>query len=143
MTVAELREYRHILRDGDKEEIRQFQERMRRLHELPESFSDYMYAMIRRSGRTKAMVAQRAGLDKEYTYKILNTNSGKRTNERDYIIAICMAADMSFMETQHALELYPFPVLDDVDDRSAVIIIALLNSMSIDALNKMLENNLY
>lgn len=99
-----------------------------------------MYAMVKRSGRTKAMVAQRAGLDKEYTYKILNANSRKRTNERDYIIAICMAADMSFMETQHALELYPFPVLDDVDDRSAVIIIALLNSMSIDALNEMLEN---
>lgn len=90
MTDSELREYQHILRDGDKDEIREFQERMRRIHELSESFSDYMYAMVKRSGRTKAMVAQRAGLDKEYTYKILNTNSGKRTTERDYIIAICM-----------------------------------------------------
>lgn len=140
MTESELREYKHILRDDNKDRIRQFQERMRQLHSLPESFSDYMYAMIMRSGRTKAMVAQRSGLSRDYMYKILNANSGKRTNERDYIIAICMAADMSYMETQHALELYPFPVLDDVDDRSAVIIIALLNSMSIDALNEMLEN---
>lgn len=140
MTDSELREYKHILRDGNKDEIRQFQERMRQLHSLPESFSDYMYAMIKRSGRTKAMVAQRSGLSRDYMYKILNINSGKRTNERDYIIAICMAADMSFMETQHALELYPFPVLDDVDDRNAVIIIALLNNISIDALNEMLEN---
>lgn len=140
MTTSELREYSHILRDNDKEEILRFQERMRQLHALPESFSDYMYAMIKRSGRTKAMVAQRAGLSRDYMYKILNTNSGKRTTERDYLIAICMAADMSFMETQHALELYPFPLLDDVDLRCAVIIIALLYHMSIDSLNEMLEN---
>ena len=56
MTDSELREYKHILRDGDKDEIRHFQDRMRQLHSLPESFSDYMYAMIKRSGRTKAMV---------------------------------------------------------------------------------------
>ena len=140
MTDSELREYKHVLREGDKDEICRFQERMRQIHELPESFSNYMYAMIKRSGKTKSMVAQCAGLDRDYVYKILNTNSGKRTNERDYIIAVCIAADMSYMETQHALELYPFPVLDDVDDRSAVIIIALLNNMSIDALNEMLEN---
>ena len=140
MTDSELREYRHLLRNGNKDEIRRFQDRMRQLHSLPESFSDYMYAMIKRSGRTKAMVAQRSGLSRDYMYKILNTNSGKRTNERDYLIAICMAADMSFMETQHALELYPFPILDDVDDRNAVIIIALLSNMNIEALNEMLEN---
>ncbi len=113
---------------------------MRQMHKGPESFSDFMYSMIKRSGRTKAMIAQRAGLSRDYMYKILNTNSGKRTTERDYIIAICIAADMSYMETQHALELYPFPLLNDDDDRSAVIIIALLNGMSIDALNEMLEN---
>lgn len=140
MTASELREYKHLLRGNDKDEILRFQERMRQLHSLPESFSDFMYAMIKRSGKTKAMIAQRAGLSRDYMYKILNTNSGKRTNERDYIIAICLAADMSFMETQHAMELYPFPLLDDADLRSAVIIIALLNHMSIDSLNEMLEN---
>ena len=85
------------------------------------------------------MVAQRAGLSKDYTYKILNLNSGKRTNERDYIIAICIAADMSLSEIQHALNLYPFPILDDSDDRAAVIISALLYKPKIDDLNIMLE----
>lgn len=140
MTDAELREYRHILRNGDKDAIREFQERIKYVHSFPESFFDYMYDMIKRSRRTLAMNAQRAGLSKDYMYKILNPNSGKRTYERDYIIAFCVAADMSFMETQHALELYPFPLLDDRDDRSAVIIVALLDNMGIDALNEMLEN---
>lgn len=139
MTESELREYNHILRWGSQDEIRAFQDRIRKSREYPETFSDYMYAMIKRSGRTKAMIAQRAGLDRDYMYKILNLNSGKRTNERDYIIAICIAADMSLAEIQHALNLYPFPILDDSDDRAAVIISALLYTPKIYDLNIMLE----
>ncbi len=135
MTDSELREYKHILRNGSEEDIRRFQERQRHLNDAPESFSDFMYDMIKRSGRTKAVVAQRAGLSRDYMYKVLNPNSGKRTTERDYIIAVCIAADMSLMEVQKALSLYPFPNLDDSDDRAAVIISGLLTHTRIDDLN--------
>lgn len=140
MTNSELREYNHILRWGNKSEIMEFQKRMKATHDFPESFSDFMYEMIKKTGRTKAMIAQRAGLSREYVYKVLNSNSGKRTTERDYILALCIAADMSLIEVQKALSLYPFPILDDSDDRAAVIISAFLTHTKIDDLNAMLEN---
>ena len=56
-----------------------------------------------------------------------------------YILAICFALKMSYLETQIALELYPMPVLNGDDLRSSIIISALNNSLTIDELNDWLE----
>ena len=75
--------------------------------------------VIEKSRLSCTDIAQRAGMSRDYTYKVLSGQ--KKTSERDYIIAICIALRMNLWRTQRALSLYPFPVLNDSDERSALI----------------------
>ena len=102
------RDIAHLLKSGNKELIQQMlKERESRV--LPESFTQYMDEMIASKKVKRAQIAQRAGLSRNYLYKLLRGD--KKTTERDYILAVCMAMSMDLHETQHALEIYPFPFL--------------------------------
>ncbi len=104
---------------------------------LNENFVSYMDYLINSSGFSRSKIVQKAGLSKDYMYKVLRGD--KRTTERDYIIAFCMAMNSPLSKLQHALELYPFPILDAQDNRDYLIISAVLGSLSIEKLNDALE----
>ncbi len=102
------------------------------------SFPVFMEDMLREHHVSRKKIALRAGLSQDYTYKLLRGD--KHTTERDYIIAICMAAEMTFAQTQHALSIYGMPVLSTQDPRSYLIIRAIQHRDSMDTLNDMLEH---
>ncbi len=93
--------------------------------------------LISVSKMSRSQIVQRSGLSRDYMYKVLRGD--KKTTERDYIVAFCMAMSLDIIHTQHALELYPFPVLDESDIRSGIIIAAIQAKAGIDELNEWLE----
>ncbi len=103
----------------------------------PESFVAYMDRIIADSGMSRTRIIQRSGLSRDYMYKVLRGD--KTTSERDYIIAFCMAMKLDLDQTQHALELYPFPNLSEEDFRSSDIMAAIQKGAGIDELNGWLE----
>lgn len=103
-----------------------------------ETFVQFMDSIIEKSGLSRTDIAQRAGMSRDYTYKILSGQ--KQTSERDYLIAVCIALRMNLWQTQRALSLYPFPVLDDSDERSAIIKAGIKKAMSMDDINMCLES---
>ena len=62
-----------------------------------------MTAMLSQKKLKRTMVAQRANIDRDYAYKLLRGD--KTTRERDYIIALCIGAELTFAETDKALAL--------------------------------------
>ncbi|MBR6705882.1 MAG: hypothetical protein IKI84_04290 [Clostridia bacterium] len=102
------------------------------------SFPVFMDRMIREKHIKRKDIALRTGLSQDYTYKILN--GSKRTAERDYILAICFAVRMDMAQTQHALNIYGMPQLDENDARSAAIIRAIEKEIGFDGCNKWLES---
>ena len=82
-------------------------------------------------------VAVRSGLSQDYVYKLLRGD--KRTDERDYILAMCIAIGMNFPQTQHALLSYGMQPLSEGDLRSHLIILAIQDHCDIEVLNAMLE----
>ena len=103
-----------------------------------ETFVQFMDSIIEKSGLSRTDIAQRAGMSRDYTYKILSGQ--KQTSERDYLIAVCIVLRMNLWQTQRALSLYPFPVLDDSDERSAIIKAGIKKAMSMDDINMCLES---
>lgn len=126
-----------LMKQGRADEIKKYLLAKKSLEEGNESFVSFMDRMINQSGMKRAQIVQRAGLSKDYMYKVLRGD--KTTTERDYLIAFCMAAKMDIVQTQHALELYPFQPLSDEDIRSHLIISAIMGETGIDTLNETLE----
>ena len=63
----------------------------------------------------------RADISEKYGYKLLSGE--KRTRQRDAILRICYAAEMSVDETQYALKLYGMPELFASVPRDAMLMI--------------------
>ena len=101
------------------------------------SFPVFMDRVIREKHIKRKDIALRTGLSQYYTYIFLN--GSKRTAERDYILAICFAVRMDLNETQHALNIYGMPQLDENDARSGIIIRAIEKGIGFDGCNKWLE----
>lgn len=126
------------MKQGRFQELKELLTQNNELSKAEDTFVTFMDQMIEQSGLSRSTIVQRAGLSKDYMYKVLRGD--KRTTERDYIIAFCMAMDLSLPETQHALELYPFQTLDSDDLRSHLIIAAILGKTGIDDLNETLKS---
>lgn len=129
-------EIAHLMKYGSTEEIRAYFAKKRKLQKQDDFYS-FFNELIDNSPYKRAEVAQRAGLSRDYVYKLLRGD--KKTTERDYIIALCFALDLDILDTQHALELYPFPVLDDSDPRSSVIKAGIMTGIDLDTMNDWLE----
>ena len=129
-------EIAHLMKYGSTEEIRAYFDKKRKLQKQEDFFS-FINDLIDNSPFKRAEVAQRAGLSRDYVYKLLRGD--KKTTERDYILALCFALKLDILDTQHALELYPFPVLDDEDPRSAVIKTGIMTGIDLDTMNEWLE----
>lgn len=104
---------------------------------LPASFTTYMDMIINKKVMKRQDIAQKADLSRSYSYKLLTGE--KRTKERDKIILLCMAIEMTLDEVQTALDLYPFPRLNTNLKRDTLISIAIKNKKSIDELDEWLN----
>ena len=126
-----------LLKQGRTDEVKAFFLEQEKWKTSSESFVSYMDRMISESKMSRSLIVQRSGLSRDYMYKVLRGD--KITSERDYIIAFCMAMKLDLFHIQHALELYPFPPLDEDDLRSSIIIAAIQEGVGIDELNLWLE----
>ena len=104
------------------------------------SFCSYVREVIKQKDIPQQMVFLRADIPERYGYKLLAGE--KRTRQRDVIIRLCYAAEMTVQETQRALKKYGMPELYAKIPRDAMIMIALNERPGgIIELNTMLKMN--
>lgn len=88
-----------------------------------ESFYEYINAIIAERDLNVTELIENSGISKNYAYHIL---SGRRKNpSRDKVIAICVAAKLSFTETNRALKIAETGVLYAKDERDVRIAVAI------------------
>ena len=84
-------------------------------------FTVYMKNIFSEKKLTQQMVFLRADVPERYGYKLLSGE--KRTRQRDVILRICYAAEMSLEQTQRALKKYEMPELYAKLPRDALLMI--------------------
>lgn len=123
-----------IKRRREDEAIELIRKRSERKYE--DTFAGYMTAKLSEKKLKRREVALVAGLNPDYMYKVLRET--KRTTNRDYIIAFCMAAHFTMDEIDDALSLYKAPALEETG-RDLVIRSAVCAGSSLDSVNDLLE----
>lgn len=86
-----------------------------------DSFYIYMKELLARRGLTQQTVFLRADVPERYGYKLLSGE--KHTRQRDVILRICYAAEMTLGETQRALKKYEMPALYAKNPRDALLML--------------------
>ncbi|NBH71967.1 hypothetical protein D3Z51_08020 [Clostridiaceae bacterium] len=86
-----------------------------------EEFAIYMKDIFSEKNLTQQLVFLRADVPERYGYKLLSGE--KRTRQRDVILRICYAAEMSLAQTQRALKKYEMPELYAKLPRDALLMI--------------------
>lgn len=86
-----------------------------------DAFSVYLKNILHEKKVTQQMVFLKADIPERYGYKLLSGE--KRTRQRDIILRICYAADLSLSETQRALKIYGMPELYAKIPRDALLMI--------------------
>ncbi|MCM1048435.1 MAG: hypothetical protein NC433_08425 [Clostridiales bacterium] len=84
-------------------------------------FTVYMKNIFNEKKLTQQIVFLRADIPERYGYKLLSGE--KRTRQRDVILRICYAAEMSLAQTQRALRKYGMPELYAKLSRDALLMI--------------------
>ncbi len=84
-------------------------------------FEIFMKDTIAAKGIQLKDVFIRADIPEKYGYKLLSGE--KKTRQRDIILRICYAAEMSIDETQYAMKLYGMPELFAMTPRNALIMV--------------------
>lgn len=85
------------------------------------SFFEYMKEIIKEKGLTQQQVFLFADIPERYGYKLLTGE--KHTRQRDVILRICYAAELTLGETQRALKKYELPELYAKIPRDALLMI--------------------
>lgn len=85
-------------------------------------FSAYMKKLIKEKNLRQQDIFIQADVPERYGYKILSEE--RHTRQRDVILRICYAAELTLEETQHALMLYGMSPLYARIPRDAVLMIA-------------------
>lgn len=101
-------------------------------------FIDFMQDMLRKYKKKRTEIADVTGISRDYLYKVLNGQ--KKTTERDYVIAVCIAIGMNLPETQHALETNGMPLLDGRDLREHILISCISEGRKLYKTNDWLDN---
>ena len=128
----------YLLKHGRADEVR-FIFKDIQAKSYPEDFSTFIDTMIKEHKIKRKNIAIRSGLSQDYTYKLLRGD--KKTTERDYILAICIAIGMNLAQVQHALRIYGMPVLSTSDLRSHIISLGISEGKDIDEINDWLEKS--
>ena len=104
------------------------------------AFSEYIKKLLKARKLTQQVVFLRADIPERYGYKLLSGE--KHTKQRDVILRICYAAEMTLEETQHALKQYEMPELYAKIPRDAFLMI-IFNKRpgSIIEVNELLNKN--
>ncbi len=84
-------------------------------------FTMYMKHIFSEKKLTQQIVFLRADVPERYGYKLLSGE--KKTRQRDVILRICYAAEMSLAQTQRALKKYKMPELYAKLPRDALLMI--------------------
>lgn len=110
------------------------------LHTENNIFSEYIKDQLRERKLTQQVVFLRADIPERYGYKLLSGE--KHTRQRDVILRICYAAEMTLDETQCALRQYEMPELYAKIPRDALLMI-IFNERpgSIIEVNELLKKN--
>lgn len=104
------------------------------------SFEVYIKELLRKKGMTQKELFARADLPERYGYKLLSGE--KKTRQRDVIVRICYAAELTLDETQRALEEYEMPRLYPRIARDAFLMIAFNERPGgIEKVNALLEEH--
>ena len=123
MAKKPTKELEHILKKTKPDNIEQFlQEHADSFLTPNRPFSEYVHQILRQNAMTQQEVFVRADIPERYGYKLLSEE--KRTKQRDYILRICCASNMTLEETQTALTLYGMAQLYARIPRDAVLMIA-------------------
>lgn len=103
-------------------------------------FADYIRELIKSKGLQQQDVFLKADIPELYGYKLIGEQ--KHTRQRDIILRLCYAADLSLSETQRALKLYGMPQLYAKIPRDACLMIAFNNHPGdIHDVNAFLQEN--
>lgn len=104
-----------------------------------DSFTAYLNKCLADKKLIVSEVVKKSGISTNYVYQIIN---GKKNPSRDKIIALCIAASMSFKETNRSLALGGYVPLYPKDKRDAYIGICINTGMkSVLDVNIFLEEN--
>lgn len=105
-----------------------------------DSLSDYLLDYIGKHGLKQAELVRKSCLNRSTGHNIFNGN--RKNPKRDYIIAICLACEMSFEETNRALRFTNAGTLY-VKESSDIIIIFCINNKIFDVMkvNELLAEN--
>ena len=128
----------YLLKHGRADEVR-FIFKDLRAKSYPEEFPVFIDTMIKEYKVKRKNIAIRSGMSQDYTYKLLRGD--KKTTERDYILAICIAIGMNLAQVQHALRIYGMPVLSNTDLRSHIIALGISEGKDIDEIDNWLEKS--
>lgn len=91
------------------------------MQQTDKDFSYYMKNLLLTKGKTQQEVFLSADISERYGYKLLSEE--KHTKQRDVILRICYASEMSLDETQKALRMYKMPELYAKIPRDALLMI--------------------
>ncbi len=104
------------------------------------SFPVYIKELLYEKGITQQTVFLDGDIPERYGYKLLSGE--KRTRQRDVILRICYAANLTLEETQRALKKYGMPELYAKVRRDAMLMIAFNERPgSVYDVNSLLEEN--
>lgn len=87
------------------------------------TFVQYMDALLEEKGLKRQEVLLRACLPQKYGYKLLTGES--HTTDRDKLLRICLAMELSLKQTQRVLRLYGMSELYPKNARDVVLIAAI------------------
>ncbi len=85
------------------------------------AFSEYIKNLLKEKKITQQMVFLRADIPERYGYKLLSGE--KHTRQRDIILRICYAAELTLDQTQSALRKYEMPQLYAKIPRDALLML--------------------
>ena len=103
-------------------------------------FAEYMKRLIKEKDLFQQDIFLKADIPDRYGYKLLSEE--KRTKQRDVILRLCYAAELTLDETQKALKIYGMPELYARVPRDAVLMIIFNNRPgSIIDVNSYLKKN--
>ncbi len=102
------------------------------------SFAGYIDLLLTQKGIKRQDVLIKADLPQKYGYKLLSGES--HTTNRDKILRICFAMEMTLKEAQRTLKLYGMNELYPKARRDVVLIVALGQKVyDIDRVNELLK----
>lgn len=101
----------------------------------PAPLSDYLKTVMEEKGLEKKQVVREAGLDKGYSYDIIN---GNRRPVRDKVLALCFGMHLAGDEVQELLKRTGYPLLYPRFERDSIIFFGFSHNLSLGELNELL-----